>query len=409
MSFKLIPNFRDRLLELDKGDGRRCFSGALAAGQVHQLYQKHKGTLFNLNIRNYVGDTRTNKDIVQTAISEPENFYYYNNGISAIARKVTIDEVGGKTVLKCADFSIINGAQTFRSISKAHTKNKLATAKLLVPLRVTEFDFARGKGDAFLEKITKFNNTQNAIKISDFRSNDPVQTSITNYVANMPAFEGKKYAYRSKRSQMADRSKIFIGLDDFCRTVHAFKFAPADILGGTSYLYDTSAKGGYTKLFGDPSEPLSEATFREYFGIWLVCSKAREFMRTATAQRDASLETADDQEQALLTLEKNALERRFHAFYALGEVLREACKLNQKDEGQILAGFSRPQWQSDPKKIAPLETAFEIASGTLTQAYQLASASPDFMHRNFFRGEDFTNILKKALLTRRGQIKTLVL
>jgi len=49
-----------------------------------------------------------------------------------------------------------------------------------------------------------------------------------------------------------------------------FCFGPADIFGGLAYLYDTSPKGGYTKLFGDPKNHYPKATFRQYFGVWLI-------------------------------------------------------------------------------------------------------------------------------------------
>jgi hypothetical protein len=392
-------------LEIDQGDQRRCYIGALSAGQVQQLYQKHKGSLFNLNIRNYVGETRTNKDIAATAISEAKNFFYYNNGISAIARKIEPVIEQGKTILRCLDFSIINGAQTFRSISKAHARNKVATEKLLVPIRITEFDFVGNRSDDFLEKITKFNNTQNAVKISDFRSNDPVQTSIAHYIANMAAVGGHKFSYRNKRTQQVDRNKIFIGLDEFCRTIHAFLFGPADIFGGLSYLYDTSPRGGYTKLFGDPNEPLAEETFREYFGAWLICTYARECLKQGAAEREAALELADDDEKNLLNLQKNALERRYHVFYALGEVVREVCKIQQKDVHEFVAGYAKPKWREEPKKQELINSMLEIGIDILVQAYQLASRSGDFVHRNFFRNEEIQKLLKEAMATRRSQTK----
>jgi AIPR protein len=398
-----------RLIEINLGGDRRCFIAALSAGQIHQLYQKHKGSLFNLNIRNYIGDTRTNKDIIATAIAEPDNFFFYNNGISAVARKVVPQHSDGKTTLQCTDFSIINGAQTFRSISKAHAKNATATAKLLVPLRITEFDFAKARSDSFLEKITKFNNTQNTIKISDFRSNDPVQTSISNYMSNVMASGGRKFFYRNKRSQIVDRSKIFVGLDEFCRTIHAVLFGPADIFGGLSYLYDTSPKGGYTKLFGDPNEPLAEATFNAYFAIWLICARAREVLKQKAAEREDAIETTDDADRAYVNLQKNALERKYHVFFVLGEVLREVCKIQQRDFTQFLNGYSRPKWRDDKKKQDLIDLILEVACDALGQTYQVASKSGDFVHRNFFRDEAFPNLLRESLATRRSQIKSISL
>ena len=394
-----------RFLELDQGSGRRCFIGALSAGQIHQLYQRNKGNLFNLNIRNYIGDTRTNKDIIKTSIEEPQHFFFYNNGISAVARKVHVEKVGENTVLKCTDFSVINGAQTFRSIAKAHSKDRVATEPLLVPIRITEFDFNRNWGDAFLDSVTKYNNTQNAIKISDFRSNDPVQMSISTYMSKVIPSDGRKFVYRNKRSQVVDRSKTFIGLDEFCRSVHAFLFGPADLFGGLSYLYDTSTKGGYSKLFNDPSEPLAEKTFDEYFGAWLMCSHGRDRLKSLAAQRDAQMETADDDEKAILTLEKNALERRYHVFYAMSEILREICKINQKDFESQLSSFARPKWREDSKKRELVDKIIDIACGVMAQTYQVYIKTSGNLHRNFFRDEKFAQLVRESLSTRRSELR----
>jgi len=74
---KLSDDDERRYLEIGTGDNRRCLIGALSAGQIHQLYQKHKGT-YSISIYvNYVGDTRTNRDIMTTASEEPNNFFYY--------------------------------------------------------------------------------------------------------------------------------------------------------------------------------------------------------------------------------------------------------------------------------------------------------------------------------------------
>ncbi len=45
-----------------------------------------------------------------------------------------------------------------------------------VLVRVTEIAESYGSGGKIREQITRFNNTQNTIKLSDFRSNDPVQS-----------------------------------------------------------------------------------------------------------------------------------------------------------------------------------------------------------------------------------------
>lgn len=71
-------------LEIANSEDRESYIGVIKAGQIHQLYSKNRLKLFNLNIRNYVGDTSTNKDIARTVKETPEDFFFFNNGISAV-------------------------------------------------------------------------------------------------------------------------------------------------------------------------------------------------------------------------------------------------------------------------------------------------------------------------------------
>src|SRR5690606_20857489 len=126
--------------------GTKCYLGLLSSQQINQIYMRNRDKLFNLNIRNYIGETRTNKEIIKTAIDEAERFFFYNNGISAVARRVTPVTEGTQTRRECSGFSVINGAQTFRSIAKAHHRSSRKPLRVLI--RVTELDYSKsGAGD----------------------------------------------------------------------------------------------------------------------------------------------------------------------------------------------------------------------------------------------------------------------
>ena len=62
-----------------------------------------------MNIRDYVGDTSTNKGIVQTALDIPENSLFFNNGVSAVASNIEADDASG--TLRCKRFSIITAVR----------------------------------------------------------------------------------------------------------------------------------------------------------------------------------------------------------------------------------------------------------------------------------------------------------
>ena len=49
-----------------------------------QLWDKYRNKLFNENIRGFLGDSVVNEDMQNTILQYPENFLYYNNGITLL-------------------------------------------------------------------------------------------------------------------------------------------------------------------------------------------------------------------------------------------------------------------------------------------------------------------------------------
>lgn len=239
------------------------------------MFQQYKSRLFGLNIRNYIGDNITNRTIRKTATKEPAKFFFFNNGVTALASGVEVDPCKPRT-LRCRSFNIINGAQTVRSLSKAQADDAAALRSVNVLMRIIEYPSKLSHIEqSFIDNITRFSNTQNAVKISDFRSNHPVQLDIRAKFDSVPARKGRKFVYKNKRSGEG-HSKIVVGMEEFAKTLYAFEYGPADAFGGTRHLFDASKTGGYTALYGRDGEVLpaiSEETFHRFLGIWLC----REF------------------------------------------------------------------------------------------------------------------------------------
>lgn len=316
--------------------GARSFIGIINAAQLRELYRRYRTQLFSMNIRNYVGDTSTNKGIIDTAEKQPEQFFFFNNGISAVATRVETDD--DARLLRCERFSVVNGAQTVRSLAKAYGRSQDKARRVFVALRVSEIAL---KQDDFLVNVTRFNNTQNAIKVSDFRSNDDVQISLAQRFADLSSRGGKKFVYKNKRSER-DANRIPIGMEEFAKTVFSFRFGPADTAGGTKHLFDTSKDGGYTKLFGYGGEvwkTVARDDFEELAGTWFVCEQVRAFI---AEQRDA-LEKKETERGTTPPVVRDALERRWLVFFVVGELLRskyaDETKLNS-----VLRKLSHPGW-----------------------------------------------------------------
>src|SRR5690606_20982034 len=90
--------------------------GSIAALDVVRWYEQHGTKLFAENLRYTLEKSNVNDRIIDTAESEPEHFWFYNNGITAICDTIFKQPIGGnqtdKGVFDVRRVSVINGAQT---------------------------------------------------------------------------------------------------------------------------------------------------------------------------------------------------------------------------------------------------------------------------------------------------------
>jgi hypothetical protein len=361
---------------------RDLYVGEVSGARLAEMYRQYKYRLFAMNIRDYVGESTTNKGIVDTATKEPDEFIFFNNGVSAVATEIEPDLKN--CILRCSRFSIINGAQTVRSLSKAQVRNNKPLRDVRVLLRV--MDFSLGKDINFLADVTRFNNTQNSVKISDFRSNDPVQKDLHRKFADLSR-GGKTYFYKNKRSREAVGNKVPIGMEEFAKTLHAFNIGPDDMCGGTRYLFDISPKGGYQKVFGDPGSHVPDDNFKSMAGTFFLCEEIAALWK---ARREK------DDEQGK---QSPGLERRWVIFFSVGELLRMIYQENPLDLQADIRRLSKPSWMDTsghPAKRA-LAEIFKLVSAAVTKAYSQASKAPEFRHRNWFRNQETLNAIREEL------------
>jgi len=374
-------------IEVGESSGRKMYVGQVSGSELADMYRTYKYRLFSLNIRDYVGDTATNKGIIETALEDADNFLFFNNGVSAVASRIEEDPENG--TLRCTRFSVINGAQTVRSLRKAQVKDKEGVLKnTRVLLRISEFSLT--KDHDFLTDITRFNNTQNSVKISDFRSNDPVQKDLARRFQGVVR-GGKTYWYKNKRSREARDRVIPIGLEELAKTVHAFRFGPDDVWGGTKYMFEVGPKGGYEKVFGEPVSHLAENEFKLLAGTYFAC----EEIRSLWEEEKRKLQGNDEP----LHL---ALERRWMVYYTVGELLRLSYKENEEELDEDLRRLSRPHWldESENEGKACLTELYGMATSALRQTYDIdARATENFRHRNWFRSESTLAQIRSTLGT----------
>lgn len=155
----------------ESGEGWNALQTTIPGVALHDLWQKYKDDLFSANIRGFLDmlgrKTSINRGILNTVSLSPTRFWAFNNGVTILTKKITNNKPNRVQAL---GVSIINGAQTSGVLGKAPREQ---AAKIRVPCR-----FIQSSDPKLVEQIVLYNNTQNAIKAFDFRSNDPVQQGL---------------------------------------------------------------------------------------------------------------------------------------------------------------------------------------------------------------------------------------
>jgi AIPR protein len=158
--------------------------GQVDGQQIGSWWEKHRTRLFAKNLRGVLGDTDVNNEIRDTIESQPALFWYFNNGITIIAKKVKKAAAGGGDnvygVFHCDDVSVVNGAQTVGAIGKYGESGKTNHHNIAVPVRIISLEDSHAE---FGEAVTKTNNRQNRIENRDFVALDPEQTRIRTELA----------------------------------------------------------------------------------------------------------------------------------------------------------------------------------------------------------------------------------
>lgn len=163
-----------------------AFYGQICALDLAQLWSKHKERLLAKNLRGSLGEnTDVNSEIRDTLVNAPESFWYFNNGITAIASKVKKTAIGGGEndfgVFHCTDLYVVNGAQTISTIGRfAEKEPDKPLDKCFVQIRLVSLEKA---DEDFGDNITRTNNRQNRIDSRDFVSQDPEQKRIKTELA----------------------------------------------------------------------------------------------------------------------------------------------------------------------------------------------------------------------------------
>lgn len=142
---------------------------------LSKWYRKYGSKLMEANVRSFLSMRgKVNKGIRKTLNENPDRFVAYNNGLTATATCVKLNDKGWITQLN--DLQIVNGGQTTASIFYTKQKDKTDLSQVIVPVKlvVVHEDVAR----ELVPYISRFTNSQNKVAEADFSSNSEYQVEL---------------------------------------------------------------------------------------------------------------------------------------------------------------------------------------------------------------------------------------
>jgi hypothetical protein len=230
---------------------------SMAARDVGEMSKRVGIRLFARNVRGFLGETnQINEAMTDTIKNEPDNFWYYNNGVTIVCDNAKREVQGGQDTLRVDRPQVINGQQTTRTLEAAPS----GRASLLV--RVIKIPRNRGDDDHYddqVSAIVRATNWQNAILPSDLVSNDQTQV----YLERELRKRGYQYLRKRQSKSEARRSLGSIGStlikkEELAQAVAVCEFDPVLVRKGKEGLFDERY---YRSIFSSRSMPFYLSRF----------------------------------------------------------------------------------------------------------------------------------------------------
>lgn len=191
------------------------YIAVLPGKQLADIYEQWDARLLEANVRSFLqARGKVNRGIRDTINLNPSMFFSYNNGLTATAEEVTIEETPqGSRMVSARNLQIVNGGQTTASVHAARKSEHLENVFVQMKLTIVPPDLS----EEIVPKISEFANSQNKVNAADFFANHPFHIQMENYSRTVLAPAGDdqyretKWFYERARGQFADaRSKLSV-------------------------------------------------------------------------------------------------------------------------------------------------------------------------------------------------------
>ena len=187
-------------------DARYVFTPVSSIFRIYRDALEKNYPIFDMNIREYLGNRGVNKKIYETLLDKEErkNFFYYNNGITLICDHMTKPDSKSRgnninIAFEVSNPQIVNGCQTVNSIYEALKNVDPNTLEkdfkdTFVMLKILQINRKNDYEKELYKNIVTYNNSQNSIDEKTFVANNGIFNRLKN------EFEDKGFLLLIKQS-----------------------------------------------------------------------------------------------------------------------------------------------------------------------------------------------------------------
>lgn len=230
-----------------------------------RIYDTYGSRLLEGNVRSFLGKTgKVNKAIRETCLRSPEMFFAFNNGISATATGVSIENTpDGPRLLKATDLQIVNGGQTTASLTFAKRKDGADLSSIFVQMKLSVVP--EELSGELIPKISEYANKQNKVSDSDLFSNHEYHRRMEELSRRLKApprpgsqrsttwfYERAKGQYRIETAKMSPAEKQRFETDnpksqlltktDLAKIENSWRGLPHEVSKGAQKNFDIFSK-----------------------------------------------------------------------------------------------------------------------------------------------------------------------
>jgi hypothetical protein len=199
------------VLRASAGEGAlETYIAVIPGDQLAKIYDRWGPKLLESNVRSFLqARGAVNIGIRDTISKNPSMFLAYNNGLSATADAVELEQTSqGLVMVKADNLQIVNGGQTTASIHAARKAASEQLKQVFVQMKLSIVP--HNLSETVVPLISQFANSQNKVAAADFFANHPFHIKAQEMSRRLLApaagsgYRETKWFYERARGQFAD-------------------------------------------------------------------------------------------------------------------------------------------------------------------------------------------------------------